>query len=680
MQFYIPSKSRSSVSRILCASTALVLALALAGCAATSPITSVNFTPQSAQGSPLEENARVRPGSSVKLSRIVGVQADGKSVDLNDDPGVEVNVKGGTYDRSTRQVTFSDNRASVPDLRYEISVTTASGAVASKRFIADFALIDGPEPQDVASSSAKLLWHQDERVFEIPQGTALMPGAVYELRVEVTDTLGRTFSTANANMNLPVRRLNIEAEGFDLVDSQALKFKVRNLGAGNQTGVPQYRMSVQYEDNQSSSQDLAYRYDPAIPDGPVASQVAAIYADSELANTTSIIPGQSFPLNLVVEDVRGRKWRLNKPGPGSHEHNEFPLPPSRVRVSAENGSFDGQEVTFSADAKGMLGKKYLVRVEYLDFVGLGETAAGEGVGAPTTGAEAKVAISVLSPLEYEFEPDFLGAVPMLQEDALEYGGKPGADGNKGRDGRDGSRGSNMSGALGRGGDGRAGGSGTPGQTGARGLPGPKMRIVAREVRTVDAKHSLVLFEIRQPGTSPSYYVRKMDGNPVTITSRGGRGGHGGEGGSGGEGGDGGDAYFSGHGGDGGDAGAGGDGGEGGNGGGITLYLSSYDLEQAFILDSIGGLGGDGGAEGSTGSPGIPGSIAQWETEDAQKIREENGLPLPQIGGYGNEGNIGYTGRRGHDGIGGETEIILDASQAAAMVRRVPRELQDVILF
>ena len=118
-----------------------------------------------------------------------------------------------------------------------------------------------------------------------------------------------------------------------------------------------------------------------------------------------------------------------------------------------------------------------------------------------------------------------------------------------------------------------------------------MRIVAREVRTVDALHSLVLFEIRQPGTSPSYYVREMDGNPVTITSRGGRGGHGGEGGSGGEGGDGGDAYFSGHGGDGGDAGAGGDGGEGGNGGGITLYLSSYDLEQAFILDSIGGLGG-----------------------------------------------------------------------------------------
>lgn len=680
MRFSMPSISRSSISRILCASPALALALVLAGCAATSPITSVNFTPQSAEGSRLEENARIRPGSSVKLSQIVGVQADGKSVDLDDDPGVEVNVKGGTYDRATRQVTFSDNRASVPDLRYEISVTTASGAVATQRFIADFALIDGPEPEDVTSSSAKLLWRQDGRVFEIPPETALMPGAVYELRVDVMDTLGRTFSTADADMKLPVRRLNIDAEGFDLVDSQALKFKVRNLGAESQFGVPQYRMSVQYEDNQSSAKHLAYRYDAAIPDGPVASQVAAIYADSELANASSIIPGQSFPLNLVVEDVRGRKWRLNKPGPGSHESNEFPLPSSRVRVSTENGSFDGREVTFSADAKGMLGKKYLVRVEYLDFVGLAETAAGEGSGAPTTGAGAKVAISVLSPLEYEFEPDFLGAVPMLQEDTLEYAGKPGADGNKGRDGRDGSRGSNMSGALGRGGDGRAGGSGTPGQTGARGLPGPKMRVVAREVRTVDAMHSLVLFEIRQPGTSPSYYVRQMDGSPVTITSRGGRGGHGGEGGSGGEGGDGGDAYFSGHGGDGGDAGAGGDGGEGGNGGGITLYLSSYDLEQAFILDSIGGLGGDGGVEGSTGSPGIPGSIAQWETEDAQKIREEKDLPLPQIGGYGNEGNIGYTGRRGHDGIGGETEIILDASQAAAMVRRVPRELQDVILF
>ena len=238
MKLSIPSISRSSSSRILCASPALALALVLAGCAATSPVTSVEFTSQSAEGSRLEENARIRPGSSVKLSRIVGVQADGKSVDLNDDPGIQVAVKGGTYDRSTRQVTFSDKRASVPDLRYEISVTTASGAVATKRFIADFALIDGPEPQDVASSSAKLLWHQDERVFEIPQGTALMPGAVYELRVDVTDTLGRSFSTADDDMNLPVGRLSIEAEGFDLVDSQALKFKVRNLGAGNQSRRP----------------------------------------------------------------------------------------------------------------------------------------------------------------------------------------------------------------------------------------------------------------------------------------------------------------------------------------------------------------------------------------------------------------------------------------------------------
>ncbi|MCZ0943314.1 MAG: hypothetical protein OXJ53_09675, partial [Gammaproteobacteria bacterium] len=383
----------------------------------------------------------------------------------------------------------------------------------------------------------------------------------------------------------------------------------------------------------------------------------------------------------AVLQLRSCNIRVNKLGAGSHQDNEFTLPHKRIAVSVENGSFDGREVKFSADAKGMLGKKYVVRVEYLEFVELGgSTAEGEAGGAPTADADTEAAISVLSPLEYEFAPDFLGVVPLLQEDALEYAGKPGADGNKGRDGRDGSRGGNMSGALGRGGDGRAGGSGTAGQTGARGTPGPRLRIVAREVRTVDAAHKLALFEIRQPGTSPSYYIRKLDGSPVTITSRGGRGGHGGAGGNGGNGGDGGNAYFSGHGGDGGDAGAGGDGGEGGNGGGITLYLSSYDLEQAFILDSIGGLGGDGGAEGSTGPPGIPGSIAQWETEEAQKIREDEDLPLPQIGGYGNEGNIGYTGRRGHDGIGGETEIILDADQAAAMVRRVPRELQDVILF
>lgn len=670
-----------STSGLMRAASALVVALALGGCATTSPITQVSFTPQSAQGSALEENARIRPGSSVGLSRIMGLQADGKSVDLSDDPGVQVTVKGGAYDRTARQVTFSDDRASVPGLIYEITVTAANGVTSTKRFIADFALIDGPEPQDAAGSSAYLLWREGEGAVAIPTATALIPGVVYELRVDVTDRLGRTFSTADENMNLPVRRLDIKTEGFDRIDPAALKFKARNVGPGMRPGVPGYQISVQYKGNESALENLAYRYDPAIPDGPVAAQVAAVYADSELANASSIIPGQSVPLNLVVEDVRGRKWRLNKPGAGSHESNEFALPHRRIAVSVENGSFDGRQVKFSADAKGMLGKQYVVRVEYLEFVELGgSTAAGEVGGAPTADADTKAAISVLSPLEYEFAPDFLGVVPLLQEDALEYTGKPGADGNIGRDGRDGSRGGNMSGALGRGGDGRSGGSGTAGQTGARGTPGPRLRIVAREVRTVDAAHSLVLFEIRQPGTSPSYYIRKLDGSPVTITSRGGRGGHGGAGGNGGDGGDGGSAYFSGHGGDGGDAGAGGDGGEGGNGGGITLYLSSYDLEQAFILDSIGGLGGDGGAEGSTGSPGIPGSIAQWETEEAQKIREDEELPLPQIGGYGNEGNIGYTGRRGHDGIGGETEIILDADQAAAMVRRVPRELQEVILF
>ena len=667
--------------RLFRTSVALVVALVLVGCVTTSPITQVRFTPQSAQGSPLEENARIRPGSTAQMGEIMGLQADGKSVDLTGDPGVQVTVKGGSYDRSTGQVTFSADRASIPDLTYEISVTAPNGVESTQSFIADFALVDGPEPQDVASSSTKLLWHEDERVFEIPPGTALIPGAVYELRVDVTDTLGRTFSTADETLNLPAQRLNVEANGFERVDSGALKFKALDPGAEQGAATAEYQIFAQYEGNEPSATELSYRYDAAIPGGPAAAEVAAIYADSDLAQATSIIPGQSIPLNLVVEDVRGRKWRLNKQGAGSHATNEFALPRERIAVSIENGSFDGREVKFSADTKSMLGKQYVVRVEYLDFVELAAPAAeGEIADAPNADADNKAAISVLSPLEYEFEPDFLGAVPLMQEDALEYAGNPGADGNKGRDGREGSRGGNMSGALGRGGDGRAGGSGTAGQTGARGQPGPRLRIVAREVRTVDAKHSLVLFEVRQPGTSPSYYVRKLDGNPVTITSSGGRGGHGGGGGDGGDGGDGGSAYFSGHGGDGGDAGPGGDGGEGGNGGGITLFLSSYDLEQAFILDSVGGLGGDGGAEGTTGSPGIPGSIAQWETEESQKMREDEDLPLPQVGGYGNEGNIGYTGRRGHDGIGGETEIVLDPDQATAMVRRVPAELQDVILF
>ena len=252
-------------------------------------------------------------------------------------------------------------------------------------------------------------------------------------------------------------------------------------------------------------------------------------------------------------------------------------------------------------------------------------------------------------LDRVYEPDFLSIVPLMAEDDLGYSGTGGRAGRDGRDGQQGSRGNDSARVLGRAGDGRAGGHGTAGQNGARGSPGPNLRVIAREVRTIDARERLVLFEVRAPGVRPEYYIRSIDAPPVTIVSHGGPGGRGGGGGNGGQGGNGGDGYYSGDGGDGGNAGGGGDGGDGGNGGTINLILTTHELEKAFVLDSRGGAGGLGGEEGRAGQPGIPGSVDSWAADDEKQGRD---LPPPEVGAYGNEGNIGYTGRAGHDGLPG----------------------------
>ena len=67
----------------------------------------------------------------------------------------------------------------------------------------------------------------------------------------------------------------------------------------------------------------------------------------------------------------------------------------------------------------------------------------------------------------------------------------------------------------------------------------------------------------------------------------------------------------------------------------------------------------------------------WAADDEKQGRD---LPPPEVGAYGNEGNIGYTGRAGHDGLPGMVQLAVDETQAAALVRRVPQGLQDVILY
>ena len=259
---------------------------------------------------------------------------------------------------------------------------------------------------------------------------------------------------------------------------------------------------------------LSFKYDAAIPEGPGPETVAELGILGDLALDDPISPGAVKRLKIRVTDVFGRSWTLGLEGRGSHLTDEYPLPPSRVEIQVENATYDARtsDVQFSSDARAMLGKEYSVTARYAGEAGL-EVRKG-------------------------YAPDFLSIVPLMEEDDLAYTGLPGRPGREGRDGQQGSRGNDSNRVLGRAGDGRPGGHGTSGQTGARGSPGSNLRIIAREVRTIDAQERLVLFEVRAPGMRPEYFVRSIDAPPVTIVTRGGTGGIGGNGGNGGNGGDG----------------------------------------------------------------------------------------------------------------------------------------------
>ena len=423
------------------------------------------------------------------------------------------------------------------------------------------------------------------------------------------------------------------------------------LVAGSGSPGQAYRIEVRYGGDERHAITLDFPLDPAIAQGPQPQTVSRVEIVGDLNSGAPIRPGDEKPLQVQVTDIRGRTWLLNMEQRGSHADNQYRLPPSRIQVLVVNGFYNPRtgQVRFDDDASNMLGMTYGVEVRYDSDPSLADTR--------------------------EYQPDFLAIVPLMETDELAYGGQDGREGRPGQSGQDGTRGNVTNREMGRGGDGRTGGNGTNGQGGSRGAPGPNLRVIAREVRTLDAATRLALFEVRVPGAPPEYYIRAMDDPPVTIVSRGGIGGNSGNGGNGGNGGDGGDAYFSGSGGDGGTAGSGGDGGDGGPGGNIMLILASFDLEGVFVLDSLGGAGGLGGAEGVAGQPGIPGSVDNWNTDDIPRNQV-----IPEVGAYGNEGNIGHTGRDGFDGLAGTVEFVVEEEQAAALVRRTPQDMQSVILF
>ncbi|MDE0273064.1 MAG: hypothetical protein OXP11_17900 [Gammaproteobacteria bacterium] len=616
--------------------------LALFGCA-TPQIVSMEFSVLDQANETLQENALVRPGSSLKLGTIVVTSSDGSRNVLAEDGSYVVTVSGGSYDADSQEVRFNEDLAAIPPDGYQVTIQHTDGARTVMRFRPDFASILGPEPKDVASFGVQLEWSQGGTSYPIAEGTPLIPGESYRLRAVVRDAGGRNYETGSDNNPVPAERLEITLTNLTNQNGNLLT-------DGSPSGET-YLVDVSYGGNRAHARTLRFPVDPDIPRGPPAELVTRVEIVGELGRGGPIQPGDQKLLNVQVTDIRGRTWMLNMNRSGSHANNRYRLPNSRLMVLVENGRYNPRTGTirFDDNAKDLVGETYRVEVMY--------------ESNPTL-ADGR-----------EYQPDFLSIIPFMKTDEIVFSGRDGLPGRQGQNGQAGAHGSGTSRELGRGGDGRSGGNGTNGQTGGRGAPGPTMRVVAREVRPVDASARLALIEVRAPGRTAEYYVRAMGDPPVTIISRGGNGGDGGNGGNGGLGGNGGDAYFSGSGGDGGNAGSGGDGGDGGDGGNIVLVLSSYDLESVFVLDSLGGAGGQGGGEGVAGQPGVPGSTSSWETESIPSKQV-----LPEVGAHGNMGNIGHPGRNGFDGQPGAVEFVINENQAAALVRRTPEDIKSVIIF
>ena len=620
------------------------------GCTtAPPPITDLDFRVVSdGSGGPLEPDSLVLPGSSATLDSILLTDNEGGRTTLEgaQTDSVSVSVAGGSFDSGTGEIHFSDDPAEVPPDGYAVTVAHVDGTTrTTRRFKPDFARLLGPEPEHTSNFTAELTWDDNGQSYRLPQGTALIPGETYGLYAEAQDSLGREFTSISSQHPIPMARLESSGRGMTPVEDGRFR-------ANHNADPSGYALTVRYGGNAGLSKTLEFMYDKAILEGPMPGNIGGLSIAGELATESPIGPGETKSLDVTVTDLSGRTWRLAVEGNGSHVEQTFRLPASRLNVAVENGTYDPRTraVHFDENAKSMLGKSYGIQVDYADDPSITNRKT--------------------------YAPDFLSIVPLMATDTLVFSGRSGEGGRDGRDGQNGTRGNSVTRIMGRGGHGRSGGHGTSGQAGANGAPGPNVRVIAREVRTIDASERLVLLELRVPGKSVEVHVRRLDDPPITIISRGGSGGNGGSCGRGGDGGNGGDGYFSGNGGDGGSAGDGGDGGNGGNGGRVDVIISAHELERAFILDSLGGDGGTGGEEGVAGQPGLPGKVKYAADEDKDL---DDALP-PEAGAYGNEGNIGHTGRTGHAGLPEDGEIVVQETPAAAMVRRAPETLRNVILF
>ena len=625
-----------------------VLVGMVASCVVTPTIQSVEFQ----LADPWPDGSAVQPGAVTRITEVTVVDDRGNLMVLSEPDSYRVEVDGGTWDGDTGEIAFSADEGEVGASGYVIVVIPALNTEirAVRRFEPDWALVNGPAPDDLASFDAMLVWtDEDGGEWRITEEMPLIPGAEYRLLITAQDKSGRRFSSRPRGLPIPSGRIQMDlnllaAKGDEPWGLVALKSDLETE--------TEFRMEVRYGDDDRFTRVLTFPYKPVIVNGPDPRDVISVEILGELADESLLIPpGATKPLQVRVTDVTGKSWLLSRRTPGSHRTPEYTLPETRISVAVNHGAYinddAGPRVTFSSDAKAMFGRKFAVQVSY----GLIE----------------------LTERRVEFEPDFLSIVPFMTMNELIYAGPEGRNGADGRDGQNGTRGRHGTQKRGRGGAGGDGRHGSHGQDGGRGGPGPDVRIIAGEVRTVDYEERLIVFEVREGGLTPQYHVRRFGDANVRISSQGGRGGNGGGGGNGGQGGDGGDGYYAGSGGDGGDGGNGGNGGDGGNGGRVRLISATAELERQFELAAAGGTAGMGGQDGTPGAAGAPGSIDEWEDDS-----DDKGVPEP--GSHGSEGNFGHVGHNGNDGLSTSPILEVNAEEFTDLLDGLPESLQSVVAW
>ena len=625
-----------------------VLFYLLVSCAVAPTVQSVDFQ----LADPWPDGSAVRPGAVTRITDVNVTDDQGNVVVLSEPGSYRVEVDGGTWDGDTGEIAFSADEGEIAASGYAITVIPDldTDIRAVKRFEPDWALVHGPAPDDLASFDAMLVWtDEDGAEWQIPEDVPLIPGSEYRLLITAQDKSGRRFSSGPQGLPIPSSRIQMNLNLFAPSGGEWSRLIALKSDLEAET---EFHIEAKYGNDDRFTRALTFPYDRAIADGPHPLNVMSVEIVGDLANeSVAIPPGAIRPLEVRVTDLRGKSWLLSHHAAGSHRTNEYALPEARISVEVDHGTYinddAGPRVTFSSDAKAMFGRKFAVQVGY-GHSGL---------------AEQRV----------EFEPDFLSIVPFMTTNELTYAGPMGRNGNDGRDGQSGRRGRHGTQKLGRGGDGANGRHGSHGQDGGRGGPGPDVRIIAGEVRTVDYEERLIVFELREGGLSPQYYVRRFGDVNVRISSQGGRGGNGARGGDGGNGGDGGDGYYAGSGGDGGDGGNGGNGGDGGNGGRVRLISATAELERKFELAASRGSGGMGGQDGTPGAAGAPGSIDKWEDDSDDRER-------PTPGSHGSEGNFGHVGHNGNDGLSTPPALEVNAAEFTALLDGLPESFKSVVAW